>query len=394
MQIDMHYHAVFCMAYAAGFKLEDAQQIATASQYVDDNNSDAKSELEFKDGSAFYLIPTAHHPTSVSKNLDDKEQRTVWVPFHFIPGNEGDSYREKLITTQDSPIAQEVVDNVLTSNRKTFYLQQLGVVSHCYADSFSHYGFLGLRSKLNRVDYDSIKKHGLEPHIRDYVNKKAERFKEKYKDEIEQVGGSVIDFVAETVTDAVTDVTEAVDAGQAQAGNLAAVGHGAAITFPDRPYLVWEYEYEHERIPCTSDDDKKKSTMRNNPETFFEACKKLYEMYVKFLDLNDDLDSRSEVFAFDKFSEKVKEILLFQGACEDREQKWVDAFNENVFGNENDKFPKYLGHEWLETVNNANGQDSAAEFLDTNVFQFYQAAEHHRTFVLRDLLPRHGLVVK
>jgi len=74
MQIDMHYHATFCMAYAAGFTAEDAQQIATASQFVDDNNSDGRKELEFKDGSAFYLTATAHHPLNLS-NLADEEHR-------------------------------------------------------------------------------------------------------------------------------------------------------------------------------------------------------------------------------------------------------------------------------------------------------------------------------
>jgi hypothetical protein len=164
MQIDMHYHATLCLAYAAGFNAEEAQQIATSSQFVDDNNSDGRKELEFKDGSAFYLTATAHHPTNMS-NLNDEEQRTVWVPFHFIPGNEGDSYMEKLITTKDSQISQDIVNHTLNNSPTPFYLQQLGIVSHCYADTFSHYGFSGLASPLNTINFDSIVKHELLDHV-------------------------------------------------------------------------------------------------------------------------------------------------------------------------------------------------------------------------------------
>ena len=45
MLIDMHFNATFCMAYAAGFTPEHAQQIATAAQFVDDNSSDGRKEI-------------------------------------------------------------------------------------------------------------------------------------------------------------------------------------------------------------------------------------------------------------------------------------------------------------------------------------------------------------
>ena len=31
--------------------------------------------------------------------------------------------------------------------------------------------------------------------------------------------------------------------------------------------------------------------------------------------------------------------------------------------------------------------------MDTHIWRFYQAAAVHRTYVLRDLLPKHGLIV-
>ena len=174
MQIDMHYHAILCLAYAAGFDLDSARQIATASQFVDDNNSDGRSEITFRDGSGLYLNATAHHPSAVIQNLDDEEQRTVWVPFHFIPGNEGNTYMERLIATKDSAISQKVMHFAISQFEKPYALQQLGIASHCYADTFSHYGFSGLSSPLNRVLTDQIVKHELLPDIQKYVEGKEE----------------------------------------------------------------------------------------------------------------------------------------------------------------------------------------------------------------------------
>lgn len=381
MQIDMHYHATFCMAYAAGFKAEDAQQIATASQFVDDNNSDGRKELDFKDGSAFYLTATAHHPSNLS-NLADEEQRTVWVPFHFIPGNEGDSYMERLITTKNSQISQDIVANAISENLKSYHLQMLGIVSHCYADTFSHYGFSGLSSPLNTIDFDSIVKHELLDHVLEYVEGKEENFIKKYGHEAKQKTHRFLDFV-----------TERFEGAKSSVANVAALGHGAALTYPDRPYLNWEFRYEIERTPCTRDDNRCLS-IRNNPETFLEACGKLHQMYSDFLERNGDFPRRASVMGFKGCAAKVKEILLFQGTADERKQKWVEAFKGGFFGEVMQPFPEYLGQDWLEELDEADGQDTAEWFMSTDVFKFYQAAEQHRAFVLRELLPSHGIAVK
>ena len=381
MQIDMHYHAAFCMAYAAGFTAEDAQQIATASQFVDDNNSDGRKELEFKDGSAFYLTATAHHPSNLS-NLDDEEQRTVWVPFHFIPGNEGDSYMERLITTKNSQISKDIVANAISGYRKPYHLQFLGIVSHCYADTFSHYGFSGLASPLNTIILESIVKHDLLPHVLEYVAGKEEGFISKYGHEAKQATHRFIDFVTERYSDAKSTVA-----------NMAALGHGAALTYPDRPYLNWEFRYEVERIPCTRVDDKFVS-IRNNPETFLEACEKLHQMYSDFIERNDDFPRRASVMEFKGCVAKVKEIILFQGTADARKQKWSEAFEAGYFGEVTQPFPEYLGQDWLEELDEADGHDTAEWFMSTDVFKFYQAAEQHRAFVLRELLPSYGIAVK
>ena len=140
MQIDMHYYATYAMARAAGIEPDDARIIATSAQFVDDNI--AQSYVEFRDGSRIDQEATAHHPINLS-NRDDRDQRRVWVPFHFIPGNVGDGYTERLKCRMDSPVVRELRDHHLTYADRGFALHLLGITAHVYADTFSHYGFSG-----------------------------------------------------------------------------------------------------------------------------------------------------------------------------------------------------------------------------------------------------------
>ena len=90
-------------------------------------------------------------------NIDAEDQRKVWVPFHFIPGNEGDEYTERLVCRKNSDIAQEMVDHHVDLPDKRFYLPLIGITAHVYADTFSHYGFSGVSSRKNRIDSDSLR---------------------------------------------------------------------------------------------------------------------------------------------------------------------------------------------------------------------------------------------
>lgn len=92
------------MARTAGLKPEVCKTIATSAQFVDDNA--ASSHIEFLDGGRVDSQATAHHVGSVS-NIDAEDQRQVWVPFHFLPGNEGKSFSERLICRMDSDIVKK-----------------------------------------------------------------------------------------------------------------------------------------------------------------------------------------------------------------------------------------------------------------------------------------------
>src|SRR5689334_17155548 len=148
MQIDSHYHATYAIARAAGLKPDVAQSVATCAEFVDDNV--AQTSVELRDGSRVDVEATAHH-TVDTENLEPADQRQVWVPFHFLPGNEGDSFTERLKCRKDSAIAREMVEHHLSLSDKPYAVALIGIAAHVYADTFSHYGFSGISSRGNRV---------------------------------------------------------------------------------------------------------------------------------------------------------------------------------------------------------------------------------------------------
>ncbi|MFN2353100.1 MAG: DUF6765 family protein [Desulfopila sp.] len=99
--------------------------------------------MEFRDGARLDSEATAHHAFNI-KNIDLEDQRKIWVPFHFLPGNEGSSYTERLLCRKGSRFAQEMLEYVLTLSHKHYSPVLVGIAAHVYADTFAHYGFSGI----------------------------------------------------------------------------------------------------------------------------------------------------------------------------------------------------------------------------------------------------------
>lgn len=70
---------------------------------------------------------------------DRQIQRTVLVPFHYLPG---DNLEKKWVVTPNSRMANRVIDDA-----GNFF--ELGIALHSMQDSFSHQGFTGWLEKEN-----------------------------------------------------------------------------------------------------------------------------------------------------------------------------------------------------------------------------------------------------
>ena len=359
MQTDMHYYGTYAMARAGGIAKEASRIIARASQFVDDN---AKAEsIEFSDGGRLDTVATAHHTADLA-NIDKADQRQIWVPFHFIPGNEGNHYTQRLMCTKDSAIAREMVEHHLSKSSAAYSLELLGICAHVYGDTFSHYGFSGVSSRRNRIAANSLIMEEVESELLKFLKGKEQSFFDKY-------GGER--FLANIQSGVATAVS-------------GALGHGSVLTYPDQPYLKWGFSY---------DWPKKVPVKRNNPQTFLEGCQALHAMFTRYAASRPD-HAEGAPKQWDDIKDDVKAILLTQGDEALRIKIWTEAVNRgDLCDGSGEDLPVYKIAELKEELEGLKKWTDSSMVVNKPVFKFFQAAAYHRNYVLRDLLPAHQLLV-
>jgi len=354
LQIDLHYHACYVIARIAGFNQEDSRIIATCSQFVDDSFID-EHEI-YPGGFSFQKIVTAHHcklGEGLFENLDRREQRMVWVPFHFFPGGEGDCYGEKLTCRADNKYIKKIKQKILKQQNLKFKLELIGIVSHVLLDSFSHEGFSGISSKLNEVKNNKIDILNKSENGGELAKTKLKHFKKKYKYELPDY--TIISSIA----------------GEFFSN---ALGHGAVATLPDLPYLKWKYSYEN----C---EGRKKVIKRDNPKIFLKGLKSLYNFFVKI--------TKNQRVKFEKIEDDISNILEVPGRKVERIKLWGNYIREIDFLEE-ENIPVYYGDIWLKIGFEKYDYES---WYSEPFYKFHQAADYYKTFVLRELLPEEKIFV-
>ncbi|PCH62409.1 MAG: hypothetical protein COC19_02935 [SAR86 cluster bacterium] len=366
MQEDMHYYGTYAMARAAGLKVKDAKVVAYAAQYVDD--SIANNSEVHKDGGMFEATASAHTNKDVIKNAagDHTEQRHVWVPFHFFPGNEGKTLSEKLACGKDSALAQEMVKNHIrhaVSVKNEYGLTLMGVMAHVYADTFAHYGFSGVSSRNNKVDGRSFELIVKDPKVKAYIMGKMSSFLTKYTPR----------FIVENYRNLASIGANAV---------TGALGHGGVGTYPDRPFLKWRFNFE---------ENNSDSGWRDNPATFLEACEKLHAAFSEY---GEKAGIAADPVPFESIRSKVDKILRVEADKEGRIDAWIKSINNNeLFRAEDDEALLFSKDDWEQQKDNFKYLSHSHEMKDREVYQFHQAAIYHRDYTLKNLLPKHGIVV-
>jgi hypothetical protein len=353
MQTDMHYYGTLAMALAAGIPQKDAETIAYAAQFTDDSTGNDSEEHD--DHGLLYGVSSAHHPLQsfldrlgTSLTGDSAEQRKIWVPFHFLPGGIGKTLSEKLLCIKNSNIAQEMLENNLeTALRKPFGLELMGITAHVYMDTFSHYGFSGIASSFNRVNSKSISFTKV-PKTSAYIKGKFSTFMEKYA---------------------------AAPVAQAASKSL---GHAGVATYPDRPYLQYKFDFDKPR------PENGATSIRDNISNYLEGCKYLHEFFSKFAKKKyAEMNGHRN---FESLEETVREVIECEADMEGRIKAWHNSglikgcslYNPETWEFEKLNFPQYATSE---------------KGIPTNAYHFHQAATFHRYYVLKDLLPSHGIAV-
>ncbi|HEY4370999.1 MAG TPA: DUF6765 family protein [Burkholderiales bacterium] len=214
MNIDFHYGVIYVVGRLAGLSATDAETVAHSCQYIDD--ATIHGILDFRDGETFERFASAHALFDYQNavNLGNDGNRLVWAPFHFLPAGEGRTLEDKAVCRPDSRIARETVRAAIRAGRdgEANALHRLGVTLHTYVDTWAHQGFSGIDSAYNSITSLTSDEHDHEGWVQ----------------ALEAAGRHILDAAESRVL-----------------SQMLPLGHGAALTYPDRPWAKWSYVNGH-----------------------------------------------------------------------------------------------------------------------------------------------------
>lgn len=361
MQTDFHHAVTYIAARLAEFGHKEAETIAYCAQYVDDATHNGA--VKFKNDAMYSRISSAHK-TLDYRNFDELANHLVWMPFHFLPGNGGKpagedpngSFVQKIICRPDSHPAKDMLRLCIAERNAVYGLHRLGITMHVYADTWAHQGFAGVVHKVNAVaslDDKDQPNAGLLSRLKDF-----------FGDIFDEKAGR---FVADALP----------------------LGHGAALSYPDRPYLKWKYK-----------DVYGNTVERDNPSDFSTAANEMCKAMQRFR----IGDPEANVPGLPEEDHKKISFLLKSIADEDgdvRHQKWLKRIGEGYFSFPPEKLEYHAKGpgSWKQK---ALGTDREIEikderfpydpsFLKSDWKMFHDALQTHRLAVIRDILPRYGI---
>lgn len=337
----------------AGFPHEEANIIAYSAQYVDDCTNGGL--LKFKDGPMYHRIPSAHTMGDLKHHMDTEENYLVWSIFHFLPGNEGKiagdptsgDFYKKIVCAPDSDVAHRMIEECIKYKDEEYALHRLGIAMHIYADTYAHQGFAGIMHEINAVSEVNLEN----------------------EDE-----GVFDDFKSNFLSKAF------------------AMGHGAVLTNPDKPYLKWSYiNSSGDFIP------------RNNTDDFINACGRLLGEFLRYREANNpDFNPDSTNFERDMNVIQRNFETFRESEGEDRHKRWIESIVNGDFS---------FGKQELKYITNGKGSwkydalgvyikddaDGSHEYTFTDAFmksnykRFHDALQEHRLTILHDILPEYGI---
>lgn len=353
MQIDFHHGVTYVLARLAGLPRPAAGTVAYAAQYVDDATS--SGTLRFDNGARFGRVPSAHKLLDY-RNFEELANHRVWVPFHFLPGNSGapagvtppGSYVERLICRPDSPVARALLRDTIAGRGAPYALHRLGVTMHVYADTWAHQGFAGVNDQANAVS-DVVGEDG--------------------KPDLDLKSRLTSFFIGEALP----------------------IGHGAALSYPDRPWLVWGYT-----------SGLGQQVHRDNTAIFLDAAEHLLVAMRRYIAGSADAH-------VDGLAERDRDVMarLFRQLRdpdgEKRHATWMQAIADGEFSFGREPGVGYIAEGRGSWKHLALGAEEEADdeskdrfafhpdFLKSDWKRFHDAVQVFRTQLLVETLPSFGL---
>lgn len=361
MQIDFHHTVTYVVARLAGFAHRQADVIAYCAQYVDDATN--AGTIHFDNGAMYTRISSAHKALDY-RNFSEMANHHVWIPFHFLPGNGGKpagdnpdgSFIRKIICRPGSTVAYDLLSACLADRNKPYGLHRLGVTMHVFADTWAHQGFAGVCHEINDVT------------LLDDEDQPDPSFQDRLKDYF----GDIFDRTVNRFV-----------------GDALPLGHGPVLSFPDRPFLKWQYR-----------DGDGLSIERNNTELFVQAAHEMCKFMQRFL----AGDLRANVSGLN-VADRNKLEQLFAGIREDsgdeRHKQWLRLIDrgEFAFGPVKVTYKAKGKDSWKhQALGTLRLKDKKGEvfafspgFLSSDWKLFHDALLAHRFDMIHDVLPKYGI---
>lgn len=356
MQIDGHHGMTYVLARMSGFNHGDADKIAYAAQYVDDATNSGL--IKFDNGAMYSRASSAHGVLDFKSHLDGHENHLVWVPFHFLPGNDGEdagdntkaSFIEKLVCRPDSHTAREMIDYCLKGHDKGYALHRLGITMHVYADTFAHKGFAGIIHDVNKIEDLEMENEDM-----------------GFFDKVASKGAS----------------------------SGFPMGHGAALECPDKPYLRWSYV-----------NGLGKKIERNNLDDFMSAAQAMLDQLIRYRfesGMGEQSKELAENAKFNLNRIKINLETFTDPNGEERHKRWLKSIanGDFSFGKVDLTYTAKGEGSWkYEAIGQLKPKDDSHDefkysesFLKSDWKLFHDALQEHRLTVLHDILPKFGICV-
>lgn len=376
MDKDFHYYGTYVAACLAGYPQGEAQVIAHAAQYVDDSYGSylLKKGDNYID---FQPIPTCQDMWRIPTS-NDEVKRSIWVPFHFLPGNYKSQelpnhnlpdpnyesrmkqytgpredkgwfsgwkcssrgrWQFKLMCLPQSPLVTRMINNTINVFKGTPYeLYMAGIRMHVLADTGAHMYYAGTPIwHVNDVSDDVID-------LTVKPNKK-------------------IPFgpLSEWCTTPGTGYE-----------SFNYLGHGRMGHIPDYPWLIYKYHPKWSKDPIVKDNPKEYLRTFKEMVTALRCIREGRTYNV----LNvDPLEGMYEKIVLDILNQKHPFGQSYEKNVSTRCNWWVNAIKN--LGD----FPepeKYDPGAWL---NKAKQAKSLEDIKKTDYYKFNKAAIEHLDFV-------------
>jgi len=302
-------------------------------------------------------INASAHKMLDYRNSDELANHQVWVPFHFLPGNGGKpagenpngTFIRKLVCKPNSYVAKDMLRVCASDIDKPYALHRLGITMHVYADTWAHQGFAGVNHDINEVSQLKSNNKTLDE---SFFNKIANFFlSESYP-----------------------------------------LGHGAALSHPDRPSLIWEY---------TNGLGGKVS--RSNPDIFMDAADHMCRAMQCFRQKDTSMNLEAMPGLPTKDAKKILSLIksIKADSGEERHALWLAKIKQGYFSFGSaklDYIAKGKGSWKHQSIGQTSSRDTGREiftykksFVQSDWKLFHDALQAHRFDILHDVLPKYGI---